>query len=84
MSNPYEGKNGIARDIAKLKYQWQELQAHPEWKIAVKRWKKKKWSTHEQTNLWTEASRYQPYLAAHVAIVSLYVVGIFAVVGWLL
>ena len=84
MSKPYEGKNGIFRDIAKLKYQWQELQKHPEWKIAVARWKKKPWSTHEQTNLWTEASRYYPYLTAHAAIVSLYAVTIFAVSGWLL
>lgn len=68
MSN-LEGKDGLERDIAKLKLlygPWKRKMA-PHWK----RWKKSP-LPHDTTNLCTESSRADPYVNGHIMSVYLH------------
>ena len=69
MSDNPEGKDGLARDIAKLKA------GYGPWRTAMsphfKRWLKRP-LPHETTNLCTESGRADPYFNGHIMVIYLY------------
>ena len=69
MNNPYEGKDGLARDIAKLKHRYGPWKGAmlPHWV----RWKKRPFP-HETTNLCTESGRADAYFNGHIMTVYLH------------
>ena len=81
MSDEYKGKNGLSRDIAKMRYEYREL-----YKPAMRQpWADFKAAPimgkfHELTNLHVESARAAPYLWGHVTMISM-VANIIAAVG---
>ena len=69
MSKPYEGLNGIERNIAKLGYEYRLLKR--DMKEHVVRFAKKPWDVHAYTNLFVESARLQPYFMGHVYAIAL-------------
>lgn len=61
---PYRGKDGLARDIAKLRVEYGLMAdiMKPHWR----RWRRRPWDTHAYVNLWVESRRASPYLTGHV------------------
>lgn len=72
MSDEYKGKNGLSRDIAKMRYEYREV-----YKPAMKQpWADFKAAPilgkfHELTNLHVESARAAPYLWGHVTMISM-------------
>ena len=70
MSDRYVGKDGLERDIAKLKYEWKiykkEMSVHwdtfKEARTIVQRF-------HKGTNLFVESCRASAYFFGHVAMI---------------
>ena len=60
----YEGKNGLRRDLGKLRYEWLILRRSIEPHTA--RWKKRPWDTHAYVNVLVESARLSPYLIGHI------------------
>ena len=62
MTLPYENKNGLRRDLSKLKYTgaiwFKAMKPH-----AIRFCKRP--LPHEYTNLWVEACRAEPYFFGH-------------------
>jgi len=74
MSEEYEGKDGLARDIAKLRYEYRELYKP----VMRQHWKDFKSARisqkfHEMTNLHVESARAAPYFWGHVTMISMVV-----------
>ena len=72
MKKPYEGLNGIERNIAKLGYEWRRLK--DDMGEHVIRFAKKPWDVHAYTNLFVESARSQPYFMGHVYAIALPIV----------
>ena len=74
MSDEYKGKNGLSRDIAKMRYEYRAL-----YKPAMKQpWADFKAAPimgkfHEVTNSHVESARAAPYLWGHVTMISMVV-----------
>ena len=60
---PYEGMDGLKRNLARFKYEWIMLWHYmkPHWK----RYLRKPWDSHAYTNLYVESRRHAPYLIGH-------------------
>tara|TARA_R110000744_G_scaffold37863_1_gene86548 strand:- start:381 stop:641 length:261 start_codon:yes stop_codon:yes gene_type:complete len=69
MSDNYEGKDGLARDLAKLKYEEKAIYRALK-DSAISRFNENP-SFHNFTNLLVEAARISPYYIGHVAVISL-------------
>lgn len=75
MSNPYEGKDGLARDIAKLKYNWDTYVKAPmsvAWDEFLEAIPNPIQMSHKYTNLHVEFCRADAYVAGHFYTVFFY------------
>jgi hypothetical protein len=77
MSKSYEGKNGMARDLAKLKAEF--LTWWPDMKPHFTRYLKRP-LPHECTNLFVEACRASAYFFGHVLSITWHVLIVVAVI----
>jgi predicted phosphohydrolase len=77
----YEGKEGLARDIAKLQKLWRDVYV-PAMKQPWAEFKKGKNKFHEFTNLLTESGRAEPYVFGHMVAVFLAVNALAWVGAW--
>jgi len=72
MSDEYAGKNGLSRDIAKIRYEYREV-----YKPAMRQpWADFKAAPilgkfHEMTNLHVESARAAPYFWGHLTMISM-------------
>ena len=68
MPKPYEGKDGIERDIAKLWYEFDFYRKDPKIRNAWSRWLALP-SPHNATNIYVESCRWYAYLTGHFHII---------------
>ena len=73
-------KDGLARDITKLKFEWELLRQAmaPHWK----RWIRRPWDTHAFVNLFVEARRESAYLVGHVDAIAYPVIIVLLIWKW--
>ena len=69
MSDNYEGKDGLERDIAKLKFEQKRIASALK-DSAIKRFKQSP-TFHNATNVLVESARISAYYVGHVAMLSL-------------
>ena len=82
MSDSYEGKDGLERDIAKLKYEWR-FNYRPKMLPHWQRFKKARNKFHTGTNLFVESCRASPYFFGHVCMVYFCLNAVAWVANWI-